>query len=90
VRLSKPTNSQRTEMSQQQQQSSADETRMDEEANDGPATVDAGTEPAMTLRNPTDRPVYKLSVKLLDTYKYINKVCFKNLLLMDLILSYEY
>jgi len=26
------------------------------------------------LRNTLDRPVYKLSVRLIDTYKYINKV----------------
>ncbi len=26
------------------------------------------------LRDPNTRPVYKLSVRLIDTYKYINKV----------------
>lgn len=26
------------------------------------------------LRNSFERPIYKLSVKLIDTYKYINKV----------------
>lgn len=30
--------------------------------------------PPLVLRDPTTRPVYKLSVKLIDTYKYINKV----------------
>ena len=28
------------------------------------------------LRSSSDRPVFKLSVRLIDTYKYINKVCF--------------
>jgi hypothetical protein len=34
----------------------------------------AEDQPAVALRDPTTRPVYKLSVKLIDTYKYINKV----------------
>lgn len=34
----------------------------------------AEDQPTITLRDPTTRPVYKLSVKLIDTYKYINKV----------------
>ena len=28
----------------------------------------------LQYRNPSERPVYKLSVRLIDTYKYINKV----------------
>jgi hypothetical protein len=34
--------------------------------------------PQIVLRDSTSRPVYKLSVKLIDTYKFINKVCFSN------------
>lgn len=30
------------------------------------------------LRAPTERPIYKLSVRLIDTYKYINKVRFES------------
>lgn len=30
--------------------------------------------PQILLRDPNERPVFKLSVKLLDTYKHINKV----------------
>jgi hypothetical protein len=30
--------------------------------------------PQLVLRDPTTRPAYKLSVKLIDTYKFINKV----------------
>jgi dual specificity tyrosine-phosphorylation-regulated kinase 1 len=30
------------------------------------------------LRDPNERPVFKLSVKLLDTYKYINKVYYES------------
>jgi hypothetical protein len=33
--------------------------------------------PQVTLRDPSARPVYKLSVRLLDTYKYINKVYYE-------------
>jgi hypothetical protein len=29
------------------------------------------------FRNPTERPVYKLSVKLIDTYKHINRVYYE-------------
>lgn len=35
---------------------------------------DVDDQPIMQLRDPNERPVYKLSVKLLDTYKFINKV----------------
>ncbi len=31
-------------------------------------------EPLIELRDPTTRPVFRLSVKLIDTYKLINKV----------------
>ena len=31
----------------------------------------------LQYRNPSDRPVHKLSVRLIDTYKYINKVWFE-------------
>lgn len=34
----------------------------------------AAESPQIQLRDPHSRPVYKLSVKLIDTYKYINKV----------------
>lgn len=33
--------------------------------------------PQIILRDPTTRPAYKLSVKLIDTYKYINKVYYE-------------
>ena len=32
--------------------------------------------PPIDYRDPSLRPVYKLSVKLIDTYKHINKVVF--------------
>ncbi len=31
----------------------------------------------VVYRNPVERPVYKLSVNLIDTYKFINKVSFR-------------
>lgn len=31
----------------------------------------------LQCRPPLERPVYKLSVRLIETYKYINKVSFK-------------
>lgn len=47
-------------------------------AGDNGQTMDqdyAEDQPTVKLRNPVERPVFKLSVQLLDTYKYINKVC---------------
>jgi len=35
------------------------------------------TLPASSARNPTKRPVYKLSVDLIDTYKQINKIYYE-------------
>lgn len=35
------------------------------------------TSQVIELREPTTRPVYRLSVKLIDTYKYINKVYYE-------------
>lgn len=34
----------------------------------------AAPERVPEIRNPVDRPIYALSVKLIDTYKHINKV----------------
>lgn len=39
--------------------------------------VDRIGTPTVTYREPGLRPVYKLSVKLIDTYKYINKVYYE-------------
>lgn len=47
--------------------------RMDEDA-DGAEDAEADDQPSVPIRDPLERPVHKLSVKLLDTYKYINKV----------------
>lgn len=37
-------------------------------------------ENSVVYRNPTERPIFKLSVNLIDTYKYINKVRMRVLL----------
>lgn len=51
-----------------------DETgRMDEDA-DVAEDAEGDDQPTVPIRDPLERPVHKLSVKLLDTYKYINKV----------------
>lgn len=42
-----------------------------------PTTVTAPpaeSAPVIDLRDPLTRPVYRLSVRLIDTYKHINKV----------------
>lgn len=44
----------------------------DEEAMTSDSQVEV--EEQITFRSTTDRPVYKLSVRLIDTYKHINKV----------------
>lgn len=41
---------------------------------ENPATNGGDEEADIVLRNPMERPVFKLSVNLIDTYKYINKV----------------
>ena len=46
------------------------------------ATSNAGSVPVSSShfvlhRDPTQRPIYKLSVKLIDTYKYINKIYYE-------------
>jgi hypothetical protein len=54
-------------------QSAAAASTSDGENIDSSNAVDE-SEPAVVLRNPADRPVYKLTVKLIETYKHINKV----------------
>ncbi len=58
-----------------------DESGKMEEDGDEPGKVEASADSGdaddsqlISLRDPTTRPVFKLSVRLLDTYKYINKV----------------
>lgn len=48
--------------------------RMDEDAGDGAEDAEGDDQPSVPIRDSSERPVHKLSVKLLDTYKYINKV----------------
>ena len=39
--------------------------------------VAAAVNVSSLLRNSSERPVYKLSVKLIDTYKHINKIYYE-------------
>lgn len=39
--------------------------------------ADAANETVLELRDPLTRPIYRLSVKLIDTYKFINKVYYE-------------
>ncbi len=68
-----------------------DSNRMDEDGEvqqsaDGAMDADQ-EEDQIELRNPELRPVYKLSVKLLDTYKYINKVNKLHFMSLQLVLT---
>jgi len=38
------------------------------------AGTDDSSSPVLQFRASTERPIYKLSVRLIDTYKFINKV----------------
>lgn len=44
--------------------------------NDAAAAAGGDDENSVVYRNPMERPIFKLSVNLIDTYKYINKVSF--------------
>jgi hypothetical protein len=48
----------------------------DEETNgnDAQCTMEDDVERITILRDPKDREVFKMSIKLIETYKYINKV----------------
>lgn len=50
--------------------------RMDD-GEGGDASDEADDQPQIQCRDPNLRPVFKLSVKLLETYKHINKVRFR-------------
>lgn len=66
----------------EEQQETIEESNQMDEDDDQAANVDTSgdggdnddTQGFINLRDPTERPVHKLSVRLLDTYKFINRV----------------
>ena len=48
-----------------------------EQGKAAPAASSSSVNASYQSRNPTERPIYKLSVRLIDTYKFINRVYYE-------------